>query len=581
MEYNKCVNIMKRSICLLISVLLMPGLSLIGKHEGYGKDRGSSDSLTVLVCPDLYGISVKWAAEYNMSHPDLKVRISPAVDQETSVKMIEGGKIGLLSFDFMAGLKDAPSWNSVIGRDIVVPVINSANPFMKDIRTRGISPEALARFFSDKGTRNWNTLTGSGMNQEAAVFFTNDEVTKERIATFLNCDKSLLTGISSESSEDFISAIRKDPYAIGFCRLSDIRETGSGLLAEGLNLLPLDRNSNGLIDYNEQIYENINDFTRGVWIGKYPRVLVSNIYAAASSQPDSPAGISFIKWVLEDGQKFLPEGGYTELLAGERQNAADRLNPVRITSGAETGGSYLIKSLLFTAVILLLAGFGVAMIARKRRSGIAESGSDHSASQRFLDEGSVEIPRGLYFDKTHTWAFIEPDGLVRIGIDDFLQHITGKITRIKARSVGKKVKKGEQIFSLVQNGKQMNLYAPVSGTIVEQNAMLEADCSSLNSSPYRDGWICKIEPSAWIRESQLLFMADRHREFIKKEFTRLKDFLMNVLKTNPAYSQLMLQDGGEVSDGVLATMGPEVWEDFQTNFIDPSRQIWFYELYQE
>ena len=104
-----------------------------------------------------------------------------------------------------------------------------------------------------------------------------------------------------------------------------------------------------------------------------------------------------------------------------------------------------------------------------------------SAIHPLLDQNSLKLPKGIYFDKTHTWAFLEANGIVKVGIDDFLQHITGKITRIKMKSPGKKVKKGEQILSIIQNGKQLNLYAPVSGTIVEQNMALESNSSSLNT----------------------------------------------------------------------------------------------------
>jgi glycine cleavage system H lipoate-binding protein len=169
--------------------------------------------------------------------------------------------------------------------------------------------------------------------------------------------------------------------------------------------------------------------------------------------------------------------------------------------------------------------------------------------------------------------------MVKIGIDDFLQHVTGKITRIKMKNIGKKVKKGEQILSIIQNGKQLNLYSPVSGTIVEQNDALVANSASLNYSPYNEGWVYRIEPSNWSRESQLLFMADKQREFILKEFSRLKDFLMTAMRADKEnYAQVILQDGGEIRDGVLSEMGPEIWDDFQTNFIDPSRQLWFYEI---
>jgi glycine cleavage system H lipoate-binding protein len=175
---------------------------------------------------------------------------------------------------------------------------------------------------------------------------------------------------------------------------------------------------------------------------------------------------------------------------------------------------------------------------------------------------------------------MDQNGIVKVGIDDFLQHITGKITRIKMKNPGKKVKKGEQIVSIIQNGKQLNLYSPVSGTIIEQNTVLESDTSVINTSPYADGWIYKIEPTNWVRENPLLFMADKQKEFIRKEFARLRDFLATALKSDTeSYSLLVLQDGGEVKDGVLSGLGPEVWDDFQTNFIDPSRQIFFYELY--
>jgi hypothetical protein len=148
------------------------------------------------------------------------------------------------------------------------------------------------------------------------------------------------------------------------------------------------------------------------------------------------------------------------------------------------------------------------------------------------------------------------------------------------RGEGHKVKKGEHILSLIQNGKQLNIYAPISGTILEKNSALDTNSAMLNYSPYNDGWVYRIEPTNWLRENQLLFMADKHRQYIKNEFSRLKDFLADILKAdNEKYAMVVLQDGGELIDNTLANLGPEVWEDFQSKFIDPSRQVWFYELF--
>jgi len=202
------------------------------------------------------------------------------------------------------------------------------------------------------------------------------------------------------------------------------------------------------------------------------------------------------------------------------------------------------------------------------------------AAQKILDENAITVPGGIYFDKTHTWVFMEQDGVAKVGIDDFLQHITGTITRVKMKNPGEKVKKGEQIVSLIQNGKQLNLYSPVSGIIKERNNILDTSSSIINSSPYNEGWIYKIEPTNWLRENQLLFMAEKQKRFIKNEISRLKEFLSVTLNTgNENYARIILQDGGELHDGTLSNLGPEVWEDFQTKFIDPSRQIWFYEMF--
>ena len=62
---------------------------------------------------------------------------------------------------------------------------------------------------------------------------------------------------------------------------------------------------------------------------------------------------------------------------------------------------------------------------------------------------------------------------------------------------------------------------------------------------------------------------DKYKQWIKSEFSRLKDFLAASVKPNVDYAHV-LQDGGELRDGILEDLGPEVWEDFQTNFIDVS-----------
>jgi len=107
---------------------------------------------------------------------------------------------------------------------------------------------------------------------------------------------------------------------------------------------------------------------------------------------------------------------------------------------------------------------------------------------------------------------------------------------------------------------------------MEQNPELFTDSSIINNSPYSGGWVYRIEPSNWLRETVLLSMADKYRTWLNGEFIRLKDFLASAVQTNtPQSAQVIFQDGGVLKDHVLADLGPEVWEDFQTKFINTAR----------
>jgi glycine cleavage system H lipoate-binding protein/ABC-type phosphate transport system substrate-binding protein len=571
---------MKTKIILLISFILLNYSNINSKDSMNEISPAPGDSIKLLSTPDLYKLSVKWVYEFTRMNPEIKVRVISVPDAQITENLLKNGNIGLVSNKYLSGFNNDLLWKVVVGRDIIVPVINSKNPYLAEICQKGISPEVLSVFINNTNSQTWGTLLKNSQNSAANYYRVNDESIQTGLAAFIKTDHVKNCGIEAGSGEDLISAIQKDPYAIGFCKMVNVMNFSNQSIAENIRLLPLDRDGNGIIDSNEKIYDDLNVFSRGVWIGKYPKTLFSNIYSVASDQPKNETEAAFLKWIVTDGQKFLDGNGYSDLLITERQSAVDKLNNAVIYAGTASDNKSLPKILLFIITTVILAGLIADAVARYRRRKKAVVTASFNIIQPVFNENSLIVPKGLYFDKTHTWAFMEQNGEVKVGIDDFLQHLTGEITRIKMKNQGDKVKKGELIMSVIQYGKQLNLYSPVSGVILKQNETLNTNSSLVNSSPYNDGWVYMIEPENWARENQLLFTADKYRQFIKNEFTRLKDFLAAALYTDTEkYGRLVLQDGGELREGVLSNLGPEIWEDFQTKYIDPSRQLWFYEMF--
>lgn len=104
-------------------------------------------------------------------------------------------------------------------------------------------------------------------------------------------------------------------------------------------------------------------------------------------------------------------------------------------------------------------------------------------------------PEDLRYTKEHEWARDE-EGRWRVGITAYAQEALGDVVYVDLPAVGSTVTEG-QPFGEVESTKSVSdLYAPVSGTIVERNGDLEDRPELVNADPYGDGWMVVIEASA-------------------------------------------------------------------------------------
>ncbi|HEX7583437.1 MAG TPA: substrate-binding domain-containing protein [Prolixibacteraceae bacterium] len=563
---------MKTRIFLFIG-LLMLNYSIASSNETVTKSNPSmKGSIDVFTSPDIYNLTMKWTREYCSLNPKVKINVIQSTDNNIVDVLNTSTGIGFISEESYAALHNQSNWKVVVGRDVIVPVMNASNPLLDEIYRKGITPEAFARILENPENQNWGMLLGNSQDNPIHFYITNDVSVKSAIAKFTKATQLKTDGITAVSGQEMISAIRKDLYALGFCRLVQIIDPNKQNVAENIKLVPIDKNGNGKIDYIEDIYGNLQTFSRGVWIGKYPKTLSGTIYSVSSTKPKDETEVAFLKWVLTDGQQFLSSNGYSDLVYNERQTQLEKFNDPAIYATVPINRTKTVLAvLLLIIVIIVITGIILDLVFRRLSNHKRIVANINSALISAFDEDSVIIPKGIYFDKTHTWAFMRKDGTVKIGIDDFLQHVTGNITRIEMKNAGDIIKKGNLLLTIIRKGKQLKIYSPVSGTITSQNKTLINNSSLINSSPYVDGWVYMIEPSNWLREIQFLSMGEKYKTWLKDEFPRLKDFFAAALKTTPEYAHIAFQDGGALKDNILADFDPEVWEDFQTKFLDCGR----------
>ncbi|HEY2814829.1 MAG TPA: glycine cleavage system protein GcvH [Acidimicrobiales bacterium] len=115
----------------------------------------------------------------------------------------------------------------------------------------------------------------------------------------------------------------------------------------------------------------------------------------------------------------------------------------------------------------------------------------------------MNVPDDLRYSKDHEWTRVE-GGRVRIGITDYAQDALGDVVFVQLPAVGATVTLGES-FSEVESTKSVSdIYAPVTGTVVEINGDLADAPQRLNEDPYGDGWLCVIEAEDVSQIDQLL-----------------------------------------------------------------------------
>ncbi|MBF0240333.1 MAG: response regulator [SAR324 cluster bacterium] len=163
-------------------------------------------------------------------------------------------------------------------------------------------------------------------------------------------------------------------------------------------------------------------------------------------------------------------------------------------------------------------------IERERRPTVHLVTPSQGASSRKYE---INIPTGLFITPKHTWMQIELNGMVRVGIDDFVQKIIGAVDGLELPVEGTFFKKGDPLFTIRQGNKTAKITAPVSGQVALVNSELAEHLEYLNMNPYELGWICRIEPQNLPEELQTLKIGGAATSWYQEEIDRFQKLLVN------------------------------------------------------
>ena len=224
--------------------------------------------------------------------------------------------------------KDKGVWWVAVTRDAVLPTINAANPVLAELKQKGLKKEQFEAIFIEGTPLTWGALTGGKSTAKVNVYTRSDAAgAADTWAAFLGGKKQEnLKGVGVFGDPGLAAAVGKDSNGIGFNNTIYAYDQTSGALRPGMEVVPIDINGNGTVDAEEQLYGSFKTIMDAIATGKYPSPPARDLYFVSKGKPENPAVAEFLKWILNDGQKYIQEAGYVPFDAARVNEERQKLN---------------------------------------------------------------------------------------------------------------------------------------------------------------------------------------------------------------------------------------------------------------
>ena len=179
-----------------------------------------------------------------------------------------------------------------------------------------------------------------------------------------------------------------------------------------------------------------------------------------------------------------------------------------------------------------------------------------TALPRPASSGWFHVPAGVHLHPGHTWARLEGDGLVTVGIDDFAHKLVGPAA-VDLPSVGSRVAQGEPAIELRDEDRGVAMLSPIDGTVVAVNPRVRGHGGI--EDPYGAGWLFKVKAPRLAANLRQLHADAPARRMLDEAGDTL------ALRLAPELGQV-LQDGGTPVHGIARALAGERWDELAREY---------------
>ena len=314
----------------VLMVTVIAGLMTSGGCEKKQADPSGSDlhgTIALSGAWALYPMAVKWSEEFRKIHPGVQIDISAGGAGKGMSDCLSGGvDLGMISRPISQAELDRDAWALAVTKDAVVVTINRKNPAIEDLLARGITRQQCVDLWITGTAAAWGDIAGGNHPQQVHVFTRSDACgAAETWARYMGKKQEDLQGLGVFGDPGVAEAVKQDPLGIGFNNVNYAYDAETKKPMDSLAVLPLDINGSGTVDPEESFYEDRDTLMRAIAKGQYPSPPARDLYLVSRGKPAKKEVVEFLRWILTEGQAFVPEAGYVNLSEETIQDGLRRL----------------------------------------------------------------------------------------------------------------------------------------------------------------------------------------------------------------------------------------------------------------
>jgi phosphate transport system substrate-binding protein len=294
-------------------LILSQGCNSSTNSSKNGDQNALKGKITISGAFALYPLVIKWAEEFEKLHPDVTINVSAGGAgkgmADALSKMVD---LGMYSREVSPEEQAKGAWWIPVANDAVLPTVNSKNPVLKELKTKGMTRDQFYDIFITDKVRNWGQVFISGGKVDLQAFTRSDACgAADMWAKFLKGKKQEdLQGLGVNGDPGVADAVRKNIGGIGYNNMNFVYDMQTRKPFAGIEVVPIDLNGNRTIDPDENVYGTLDQVMKAINDGVYPSPPARDLYLVSGGKPKNSLVTIFLNWVLTDGQKYVNEAGY-------------------------------------------------------------------------------------------------------------------------------------------------------------------------------------------------------------------------------------------------------------------------------